>query len=112
MKKLITSYNFDSINKKIILNEYTSIKKEGVLLITNVTNNVIIYNFANSSLGGTVSGNTIILSYNTTTMSNSDNIMILYDDGDDNDRSDRTQNLLKEILEELKNITMLLDLKS
>ena len=111
MKKLITSYNFNAGNKTVILNEYTSVNQDGLLLITNVTDNVIIYNFASSTLGATVSGNTITLAYNTTSMSNSDSLMIFYDDGAVDDDAKNLGYLLKEILEELKGIKLVLELK-
>ena len=51
-----------------------------VLLITNVTDNVIIYNFANPVAGGRVVNNNILnLQYDTTTMSNTDKLQIFYD---------------------------------
>ena len=79
MKKLITNYTFNASAKTIAFNDYTTISLKNILLITNTTSNVIIYNFA--SLGGTVSGNVLTLTYNTTSMSNSDNLQIFYDDG-------------------------------
>ena len=35
-----------------------------LLLITNVTKNIIIYNFADSTLGGTINNNVLSLTYN------------------------------------------------
>jgi hypothetical protein len=52
-----------------------------VLLITNVTSNVIVYNFANPAQGGSVADNVLSLDYNTTSMSNNDALQIYYDDG-------------------------------
>jgi hypothetical protein len=112
MKKLITNYTFIPAEKKVILNDYTSVNVDGVLLITNVTSNTIIYNFASASLGGNTSGNTILLTYNTTSMSKSDGLQIFYDDAqDDNDGDKRSYEMLKEILNELKDIKLLLELK-
>lgn len=81
MKTKINNYSFNSSLKKITFNDYNSINLDSLLLITNVTNNIIIYNFANPSLGGSVSGNVLTLNYNTTTMSNTDSLQIFYDDG-------------------------------
>lgn len=81
MKKLITNYTFDASAKTIMLSDYTTVTREGILLITNVTDNIIIYNFADATAGGTVSGNVIALTYNTTTMDDSDDLQIFYDDG-------------------------------
>jgi hypothetical protein len=52
-----------------------------MLLVTNVTSNTIIYNFADNSLGGVVLGNVLTLNYNTTIMNNADNLQIFYEDG-------------------------------
>jgi hypothetical protein len=79
MKKLITNYTFNSSAKTIVFNDYTSLDIRKLLLITNTKTNTIIYNFA--STGGTVSGNTLTLSYDTTSMSSSDPLQIFYDDG-------------------------------
>ena len=81
MKNLITNYTFNAATKQIALLDYTSINLESVLLITNVTDNIIIYNFADPNKGGTVSGNTITLTYNTNSMSNTDDLQIFIDDG-------------------------------
>ena len=80
MKTLITNYSFSAGGKTITFNDYTTIDLNRVLLITNVKSpQVIIYNFADSSLGGTVSGNVLSLSYNTASMANTDSLQIYYD---------------------------------
>lgn len=81
MKNLITNYTFNAAAKQITLLDYTSINLESILLVTNVTDNIIIYNFADPNKGGTVSGNTITLTYNTNSMSNTDDLQIFIDDG-------------------------------
>jgi hypothetical protein len=80
MKTLITNYSFNALQRKITFNDYTSILLERVLLITNVKNNIIIYNFADPTKGGTVSGNVLTLTYDTTSMGNTDDLQIFYDD--------------------------------
>lgn len=80
MKKLITHYTFTASAGTIKLNDYSSLNLEGLLLITNVTDNVIMYNFASNTYPATISGNIITLTYNTSGMSDSDNIQIWYDD--------------------------------
>lgn len=79
MKTLIDDYTFNPSNRTIIINEFTSLKLEQLLLITNTTDNVIIYNFADKSLSATILGNVITLNYDTTTMSNLDAIQIFID---------------------------------
>ena len=80
MKELIKDYIFDPTNKNVVFNNYDKIDLERVLLITNVTDNVIIYNFANPVAGGHVVNNNILnLQYDTTTMSDTDKLQIFYE---------------------------------
>ena len=80
MKKLIDNYTFTASARTIVFNDYSSINPSGLLLITNAIDNIIIYNFASASLGGIVSGNTLTLTYNTSTMSDDDSLQIFYED--------------------------------
>lgn len=102
MKKLITNYAFDASEKKITFSEYTSINHEGILLITNVLNNQIVYNFADACVGGTVSGNVLTLTYDTTSMSDTDPLQIYYDDAATNPSSEETLEALVGLTEYLK----------
>jgi hypothetical protein len=52
---------------------------EEILLITNLTSNTIIFNFADPTLTGTVSENVLTLNYNTTAMNSTDKLQIWYD---------------------------------
>ena len=79
-KLLISNYTFDASEKQITFTDYANIAIESVLLITNVTDNVIIYNFADHALGGTAATNVLTLTYNTTTMDDTDKLQIFYDD--------------------------------
>lgn len=81
MKIQILNYQFDAANQQIIFNDFDEIRLDSVLLVTNVTTNTIIYNFANNDLGGVVNGNELTLNFDTTAMSNSDPLQIFYDDG-------------------------------
>lgn len=82
MKKLIPNgqYVFNAAAQTVTFSEYTSISLEGILLITNLVDNIIIYNFADIGYGGSVTGNVLTLAYNTTGMSNTDDLQIFYDD--------------------------------
>ncbi len=102
MKKLITNYAFDASDKKITFSDYTSINHEGILLITNVLDNQIIYNFADASAGGTVSGNILTLNFDTTSMSDTDPLQIYYDDANITPSSDETLEALVNLIEYLK----------
>ena len=56
MKKLITGYGFNSNSGIIQLTQYSGLALENFLLVTNVTQNKIIYNFADSTAGGYITG--------------------------------------------------------
>jgi hypothetical protein len=67
-----------------------ALRQEQLLLITNVTTGVVIYNFSDPSLGGTITTTissttgqettSIALEYNTLGMSSTDKLSILYDE--------------------------------
>lgn len=80
MKIKINNYTFNAASRQITFVDYDSIRLDSVLLVTNVTDNLIIYNFADPVVGGAVSGNVLTLDYNTTTMDNTDSLQIFYDD--------------------------------
>jgi hypothetical protein len=79
-KIIVESYSFDASAKQITFSTYSAISIERVLLVVNITDNVIIYNFSNPSLGGTAATNVLTLTYNTTTMDDADKLMVFYDD--------------------------------
>ena len=79
MKTLRTDYTFNASAKTVTFSNPVDV--EGLLLITNVTDNIIIYSFADATKGGTVVGLILTLTYNTTPMSDSDKLQIFYDDG-------------------------------
>lgn len=81
MKVLIENYSFDTLSKQITFTDYTAIRIENVLVITNVSTNQIIYNFASPTLGGLANGNVLTLNTNTVGMTNNDKLQIFYDDG-------------------------------
>jgi len=79
MKVLFQDYTFNASTKTITFNTTDTVRLENVLLITNVIDNIIIYNFADPTLGGTISNNILTLTYNTVGMSNTDSIQIFLD---------------------------------
>jgi hypothetical protein len=103
MKKLVTDYTFNAASQTITLNGFTSIDLEGLLLVTNVSTNQIIYNFADPALGATVSSNVLTLAYDTTTMSNAHALQIFYDDAT-SPASDDTATALLQVANTLKRI--------
>lgn len=80
MKILVPNYTFDASAQSITFNDYETISLESVLLITNTTSNEMIYLFSNALLGGAVSGNVLSLTFDTTSMSDTDALQIFYED--------------------------------
>lgn len=78
MKKLVTSYTFDASAQTVDSADFTSLEK--IQLITNVTDGIVIYNFADSTKKGSLSGTTLTLTYNTTAMSDTDKLQIFVED--------------------------------
>jgi hypothetical protein len=95
---LDTQYTFTPATRTVVVaNRY--IQQERLLLITNVTKNKVIYNFSDASLKATTyttgmtgaSGNTtIVLNYDTTTMSATDKLQITVDDYSETFKPDET----------------------
>ena len=106
MKKLITNYNFDPVNRLVTLNDYIVVNPSGLLLVTDVTTGTIIYNFADPALNGTFNGNIVTLEYDTSAIAASDKLQIWYDDGIDANTA--IISLLTEMNEHLKDITEIL----
>lgn len=105
MKIQITNYTFDSSAKTVTFTDYTTIRLDSLLLITNVTDNVIIYNFASPTLGGTVSGNVLTLTYNTSSMDNADKLQIFYDDSEVQPANTELQTTLYSLTETLQELS-------
>ena len=80
MRKLIGTnlgtYTFNPTSKTITFNNVGSLKLEQITIITNVVDNILIYQFNESTLGGTLLNNVLTLDYNTTTMDANDNLQI------------------------------------
>lgn len=82
MAKLrLTSYTFDASAQTIVHSQFSDVGLAGIQLITNVTDGIIIYNFADASKGGALSTDTLTLEYDTTSMDDADELMILVEDG-------------------------------
>ena len=84
---ILESYSFTPSTRTIVVNgKY--IRAEQLLLVTNVTRNIVIYNFSDPDLGFTactptatlgVETTTIVLAYNTTAHSSTDKLSILFE---------------------------------
>lgn len=84
MRTLISSYSFNKTAKQITFSGFVSISLEKVLMITDVTNQTVIYQANAAGLGGSVSNNVLTLQYDTTGagFSNSDSLQIFYEMSD------------------------------
>lgn len=80
-KRLPDSYTFDASAKTIVHASFSDITLAGIQVIVNVTDQIIIYNFADPNKGGTLATDTLTLDFDTTSMSDTDELMILVDDG-------------------------------
>src|SRR3990172_1269268 len=82
MAKLrLTGATFDASLKTVTHASFSDVTLAGIQLITNVTDQIIIYSFADTAKGGTLSTDTLTLEYDTTSMSDTDELMILVEDG-------------------------------
>jgi len=108
MKVKIQNYTFNVAQKKVTLTDYSNIRLDSLLLITNVTKNVIIYNFADDTCGGTVATNQVTLIADLTGMLNTDKLQIFYET-DDIAITDNTGQSIFSAIGWLKRIAKLLE---
>lgn len=85
MKKRVKSYNFNAANGILRLNDLSHVELAKLLLVTNVVDDIIIYNFGDYSVGTAtvVDTNAFNLSFDTSSMSDSDELLIYYEFDDD-----------------------------
>lgn len=81
MKRRLTGYTFDASAQTIVHDDFSVVGLNGIQLITNVTDGVIIYQFNSPSKGGSLATDTLTLTFDTTSMSDTDDLMILVEDG-------------------------------
>lgn len=72
-------YTFDKVSKTITFSGFNC-SLDGLLMVTDVTNNIIIYQFNDPAKGGSLVNNTLTLDYDTNVVafSNNDNLQIFY----------------------------------
>jgi hypothetical protein len=80
-KTLVSGITFDASAKTVVHADFSDITIKGIFLVTNITDQTIIYNFADSTKGGTLSTDTLTLEYDTTSMDDADDIQVIVDDG-------------------------------
>ncbi len=81
LSKDIGSYTFDASAHTITFIGVGTVNLQDVFLITNVTDNVIIFNFASAGRGGSILSNVLTLDYDTSLMDNTDELQIVFDVG-------------------------------
>lgn len=74
MRQLITDYTFDAGARTVTSPAFTSL--EVILIITNLTSNRMIYNFASNGKGGSLEDTTLTLGYDTSGMADDDVLQI------------------------------------
>ena len=79
-KRRLTGATFVAASRTITHADFSDVTLAGIQLITNVTSQIIIYNFADTAKGGTLSVDTLTLEHDTTAMADGDSLMILVDD--------------------------------
>lgn len=108
MKILFENYSFNAAAQTVTFNTTDVITLEQLLIITNVTTNKIIYNFADPNAGGSITNNVLTLDFDTTSMSSGDKLQIFVDNIL-TPSSDETLQLVSEQTELLRRMTKLLE---
>jgi len=108
MKILFENYSFNASAKTVTFNTTDVITLEQLLVITNVTTNKIIYNFADPNAGGSITNNILTLDFDTTSMSSSDKLQIFIDNVL-TPSSDETLQLVNEQTELLRRMIKLME---
>lgn len=80
MKIKLDNYTFNPVAKTVTFTDYASLDLSDIILITNVTDGTIIFNFAAPTLVGSVAANVLTLNYDTSAMSSTDRLAIYLDD--------------------------------
>lgn len=75
MKIIPTTYQFDALSKTVTSADFSAIEK--LAIITNLTTGNVIYQFNSATKWGVLVGNTLTLTYDTTTMSDTDDLQII-----------------------------------
>ena len=94
-KKLLSSseYTFNANTGTVTFGDsLTGLELQNVALITNVTTNTVIYQFNKSGFGGSLTGLILTLDYDTSAMSDSDDLQIFIEG--DFIRSDTNESII------------------
>jgi hypothetical protein len=72
-------YTFDASLKQITLTDLPTLAISQILLVTNVIDGEVIYQFNDVLRGGTIAANVITLTFDTTAMADTDDLQIWID---------------------------------
>ncbi len=78
----VNNYVFDKTAQTVTFSDFggSSLRLDSILIVANVTSNIFIFNPVVTGLGGTVSSNVLTFEYDSSTMQNTDDLLIYYDD--------------------------------
>jgi len=76
----VNNYVFDKTARTVTFSDFGSVRLDSILLVANTTTNTFIYNPVVAGLGGTVASNVLTFEFDSSTMSNTDKLLIYYDD--------------------------------
>lgn len=112
MKKLVGSdigkYQFSPGDRAVSFVGLPPLALEQVLTVFNATDGTMVYSFASPALGGSLAGNVLTLTYNTSGMSSSDRLLIYVDLPDSVSIPTVQAETLTQILAELRVHSLLL----
>ncbi len=74
--KLATKFSFDAALQRLTVNEEYFFE---LLFVINTTDNIIIYNPSVTSKGGTKDQNRTVFTFDTTSMNDADDLLIVYE---------------------------------
>ena len=78
-------YSFSATAKTVFFaDKYSTLRLAQIGLITNATAGIVIYKFNSATTNGVLSGTDLVLDYDTTAMSNIDDLQIILDITDPN----------------------------
>jgi len=82
MDTQVINYTFDKSAKTITFTDYATIRLDSIRLVINVEDNIVLYNPAKANAGCSVLNNVLTLDYDTSAMSNTDKLQIIYNNED------------------------------
>ena len=80
MKTKVDAYTFSASARTVTFTGYATIRLDSVLLVADATAGTLLCSFADPALTGTVAGNVLTLAADTTSLADSDALLVYYDD--------------------------------